>query len=232
MRYRDKTRNMREIGQALRVAYLLEGSVRRSHDKIRVTAQLIDAGTDEHVWAEHYDRDLADVFGVQSEVAENIVTQLKANLSPSEKAAINVRPTHDLEAFDLYLQAKELISTFQDTPDWKETLLKAADYSMKPFHETRILPWLIAGSGANEALYWYELDHTPAVSPGLARQHKSVGSCARLRRSASGPGDGLYHGMRDYARAREELAIARRFLPNNAEIFSSLGGSIGVRVME
>ena len=126
MRYREKERNMREIGQALRVANLLEGSVRRSKDKIRITAQLIDAATDEHVWADHYDRDLADVFAIQSEVAENIVAHLKANLSPSEKAAIDVRPTRDLEAFDLYLQAKQLINTFHDTPDRRGNFAKGA----------------------------------------------------------------------------------------------------------
>ncbi len=125
MRYREKSRNVREVSEALRVAYVLEGSVRRSNDKVRVAAQLIDARNDEHVWAEHYDRALADVFAIQSEIAENIVAQLKANLSASEKAAIDVRPTRDLEAFDIYLQAKQLINSFHDTPDWKETLLKA-----------------------------------------------------------------------------------------------------------
>jgi TolB-like protein len=89
MQYRDKARNMREIGQALGVAHLLEGSVRRENDKVRITAQLIDARSDAHLWAEHYDRDLADVFAIQSEVAENIVAQLRASISPSEKAAID-----------------------------------------------------------------------------------------------------------------------------------------------
>ena len=88
MQYHDKTRNTREIGQTLGVAYLLEGSVRRTNDKVRITAQLIDVRNDQHVWAEHYDRDLADVFAIQNEVAENIAAQLKANISLSEKAAI------------------------------------------------------------------------------------------------------------------------------------------------
>jgi TolB-like protein/class 3 adenylate cyclase/tetratricopeptide (TPR) repeat protein len=225
MRYRDKTRNMREIGQALRVAYLLEGSVRRSHDKIRVTAQLIDAETDEHVWAEHYDRDLADVFGVQSEVAENIVTQLKANLSPSEKAAINVRPTRDLEAFDLYLQAKELISTFQDTANWKETLLIAVRLLDEAI--SRDANFALAycwAARANESLYWYELDHTPGrLALARVAAEKALVLAPDLGEAHLAQAMFYYHGLRDYARAREELAIARRFLPNNAEIFSATG---------
>ena len=105
----DTTRNLREIGKALGVAYVLEGSVQRSGDRVRVNAQLVDARTDSHVWAEHYDRDLADVFAIQSELAEKIASQLKAQLSPAEKAEIELRPTTDLEAYDLYIRAKVLI---------------------------------------------------------------------------------------------------------------------------
>ncbi len=102
------TRNLKEIGQALGVNYVLEGSVQRSGGKIRVNAQLIDTRTDAHIWANRYDRDLADVFGIQTEVAENIAAQLKARLSDSEKAAIAERPTSDLVAYDLYLRARQL----------------------------------------------------------------------------------------------------------------------------
>src|SRR2546423_320026 len=161
MQYRDKARNTREIGQALGVAYLLEGSVRRANDEVRITAQLIDAWSDRHVWAEHYDRDLADVFAIQSEVAGNIVAQLKANISPSEKAAIDVRPTRDLEAFDIYLQAKQLINTFYDTPDWKETLLKAVRFLDEAI--SRDGNFALAYCWAARAhlnLYWFGLDHT------------------------------------------------------------------------
>src|SRR5207247_1564746 len=124
MRYRGSKQNVREIAQELGVANILGGSVRRVGDKIRVSAQLIDARTDTHLWAEHYDRKTSDVFAIQSEVAENIVTQLRATLSPAEKAAISARPTGDLEAFDLFLQAKDLIRTFSDTASAKETLLQ------------------------------------------------------------------------------------------------------------
>lgn len=222
MQYRDQARNTREIGQALGVAHLLEGSVRRANDKIRITAQLIDARNDKDLWAEHYDRDLADVFAIQSEVAENIVAQLKANISPSEKAAINVQPTRDLEAFDIYLQAKQLINTFHDTPDWKETLLKAV----------RLLDEAISRDGnfalaycwatrAHEALYWFGLDHTPArLAQAKATAQKALVLAPDLGEAHLAQALVYYQGNRDYARAREELAIARRTIPNNAEVYS------------
>jgi len=222
MQYRSNARNVRGIGQALRVAHVLEGSVRRSDNKIRITAQLIDARTDEHVWGEHYDRDLADVFAIQSEVAENIVAQLKANLSPSERAAIDVRPTRDMEAFDLYLRAKQLIDTFHDTPDWKETLLKAV----------RLLDEAISRDGnfalaycwaarAHIALYWFDLDHTPArLAEAKATAQKALVLAPDLGEAHLAQALVYYQGSRDYARAREELAIARRTIPNNAEVYS------------
>src|SRR5436853_4076520 len=102
-------RNLREIGQQLGVAHLLEGSVQRAANRVRVNAQLIDARTDAHLWAQTYDRDLADVFAIQSEIAKAIADQLQAKLSPSEKAAIEQQPTADVTAFDLYSRAKNLI---------------------------------------------------------------------------------------------------------------------------
>ena len=225
MQYRDKTRNTREIGQTLGVAYLLEGSVRHTNDKVRITAQLIDARNDQHVWAEHYDRDLADVFAIQSEVAENIVAQLKANLSPSEKAAINVQPTRDLEAFDIYLQAKQLINTFSDTPDSKETLLKAVRLLDEAI--SRDPNFALAycwASRANNDLYWFELDHTPTrLAQAKATAQKALALAPDLGEAHLAQAMFYFHGMRDYAQAREELASARRFLPNNAELFSITG---------
>src|SRR3954464_1360773 len=111
-------RNVREIGRQLGVAHVLEGSVQRTRDRVRVTAQLIDTRTDDHQWAEHYDRELADVLAIQTDVARAITQQLELKLSPREKAAIEPS-TQDIGAFDLYLRAKELIKTFHDSPDWK-----------------------------------------------------------------------------------------------------------------
>ena len=107
----DAPRNLREIGQQLGVAHVLEGSVQRAGNKVRVNAQLINARTDAHEWAENYDRDLDDVFAIQSEIAKAIADQLQAKLSPNEKKAIEQPPTTDLAAFDLYSRAKSLLLT-------------------------------------------------------------------------------------------------------------------------
>src|ERR1700720_978047 len=104
-------RNLPKIGEELGVAHVLEGSVQRAANKIRVNAQLIDARTDAHLWAQTYDRDLADVFAIQSEIAKAIADQLQAKLSPNEKKAIEQPPTTDLAAFDLYSRAKSLLLT-------------------------------------------------------------------------------------------------------------------------
>jgi TolB-like protein/class 3 adenylate cyclase/Tfp pilus assembly protein PilF len=226
MQYKGSPKqNLRTIANELGVAHVLEGSVQRFGGRVRVNAQLIDARTDSHLWAESYDRDVADVFAIESEVAEAIVAQLKASLSESEKAAIDVRPTADLQAFDLYLQAKQLINTFHETPDWKETLLKAL----------RLLDEAISRDGnfalayclatrANVALYWFNLDHTP-VRLAQAREMAQRALTLSPDSGEAHLAQALvyYHGDRDYARAREELAIARQTLPNNAEVYSVSG---------
>jgi len=225
MRYRDTNRDVRQIARDLDVANVLEGSVRRVGDEIRVTAQLIDARTDRHLWAEHYDRKTSDVFAIQSEVAEKIATQLRATLSPAEKAAISVRPTSALEAFDLFLQAKDLIRTFNDTANAKETLLRGI----------RLLDEAIARDGkfalaycwaaiAHDNLYWFDYDHAPArleLAESCVRQALQL--APDLGEAHLAQALVFYHGHRDYARAREQLAIARRSLPNNAEVFSLTG---------
>ncbi|HCP90493.1 MAG TPA: hypothetical protein DIT76_00365 [Spartobacteria bacterium] len=223
MQYKNATaRNVREIAQQLGVAYVLEGTVQRAANRVRVTAQLIDARTDAHRWAQQYDRPIDDVFAMQSEIAKTIADQLQVRLSPNEKAAIDVRPTRDLEAFDIYLQAKELINTFHDTPDWKETLLKAV----------RLLDEAISRDGnfalaycwaaqAHTALYWFGLDHTPArLAQAKANAQKALVLAPDLGEAHLAQALVYYHGNRDYVRAREELAIARRTIPNNAEVYS------------
>ena len=112
MEYRGK-RNVRQIGDALRVSHVLEGSARRSGDRIHLNAQLIDTRTDTHVWAEEYDRDLNDLFAVQSEIAQKVAQHLHAKLSASEKASVEERPTHDLVAYDFYVRAVSMIYNAQ-----------------------------------------------------------------------------------------------------------------------
>ena len=225
MRYRESKRDLRQIARDLDVANLLEGSVRRVGTEIRVTAQLIDGRTDTHLWAEHYDRKTSDVFAIQSEIAENIATQLRAKLSPAEKAAISTRPTDDMEAFDLFLQAKDLIRTAQDTANAKETLLRAI----------RLLDEAIARDGkfalaycwaaiAHDNLYWFDYDHAAArleLAEACVRQ--ALHLAPDLGEAHLAQALVFYHGHRDYTRAREQLAIAKRSLPNNAEACSLAG---------
>ena len=108
MEYRGK-RNVRQIGNALRVSHILEGSVRRSGTRLHMNTQLIDTRTDTHVWAEQYDRDVNDLFAIQSEITQKIAERLSAKISAAEKLAIEDKPTRDLIAFDLYSRANDII---------------------------------------------------------------------------------------------------------------------------
>src|SRR5213079_3184616 len=120
-------RNLRKIGRELGVAHMLEGSVQRSANRVRVNAQLVDARTDRRLWGQTYDRDLADVFAIQSEIAKAIADQLQAKLSPSEKSAIEQPPTTDITAFNLYSHAKNLFLTAFAGTNGRADLLQAAD---------------------------------------------------------------------------------------------------------
>jgi TolB-like protein/Flp pilus assembly protein TadD len=223
-------RNVREIGRQLGVAHLLEGSVQRTKNRVRVMAQLIDARTDAHVWAEQYDREIADTFAIQSEIAQAITRQLQAKLSPMEKAAI-IQSPREAEAFDLYLRAKELITTpFSDTPDPKETLLKAvrllAEAIDRDPNFALAYCWI---ARAHERLYWQGLDRTPArLAQAQATVQKALALAPDLGEAHLAQAVIYYHGNRDYARAIEQLAIAQRTLPNSSELYS-LWGTIARR---
>src|SRR5438067_5280319 len=219
-------RNPREIGQQLGVAHLLEGSVQRAANRVRVNAQLIDARTDAHLWAQTYDRDLADVFAIQSEIAKAIADQLQAKLSPNEKKAIEQPPTTDLAAFDLYSRAKSLLLTAGFSATNGPDLLKAIellDEAVKRdpsfFDAYCQLAW------AHEQLYAVTgFDHTPAR---LALAEAALQAAARLRPDAAethlARANYLYYGSRDYAGALAELEIARRALPNDPRLFELTG---------
>jgi TolB-like protein/Flp pilus assembly protein TadD len=218
------TRNLPEIAQALKVAHVLEGSVQRSGNRVRVSAQLIDARNDIHVWADKYDRELADVFAIQSEIAEKIADQLQAKLSPKEKAAMAERPTSDMVAYDLYLRAKELIYVVVNARD-RENYFKAVQLLDQAV--VRDPAFLLAHcqlADAHDMIYHQDYDHTETR---LALAETSVRAAVRLQ-----PDSGethlaqaihFYRGYRNYDRAREELAKAERVLPNNAQIFAYLG---------
>jgi serine/threonine protein kinase len=219
-------RNLRKIGDELGVAHVVEGSVQRADNKVRVNAQLIDARNDAHLWAQTYDRDLADVFAIQSEIAKAIADQLQAKLSPNEKKAIEKPPTTDLAAFDLYSQAKSLLvaETFSATgePDVRkaiELLDQAVKRDPSFFDAYRQL------AAAHENLYAIRgSDHTPAR---LALAEAALQAATRLRPDAGethlARANYLYYGRRDYAGALAELERVRRVLPNDPRIFTLTG---------
>ena len=219
-------RNLREIAQQLGVAHVVEGSVQRSANKIRVNAQLIDARNDVHLWAQTYDRDLADVFAIQSEIAKAIADQLQAKLSPNEKKAIDRPPTTDLAAFDLYSRAKSLLLTrsFSATgiPDVRKAI-ELLDEAVK--RDPSFFDAYCQLANAHEFLYAVSgSDHTPARL-GLAEA--ALQAATRLRPDAAethlARAQYLYHGRRDYAGALAELESVRRALPNDPRIFELTG---------
>jgi TolB-like protein/Flp pilus assembly protein TadD len=222
MDYRHPPRgNLREIAQTLGVSSILEGTVRREVGKVRVSVALIDVRSDAQLWAETYDRALADVFSIQSEIAEQIVAQLKAKLSPGEKASIEKPATTDLAAYDLYQRARALYAETSNNTRAMDLLPQAAQLLDQAVARDPqfLLAWCLLSKVHGE-LYFFGQDHTPAR---LALAKSAVDTALRLYPDAGEPHLALayyyYHGFRDFARAREELAKAQRILPNNAEVF-------------
>ena len=229
MRYRALgDRSMREIAKELGVVYILEGTVQRAGNKVRVTAQLIDTRTDAHVWAEKYDRDLADVFGIQSEVATAIAGQLKAKLTVAERAAIEERPTNDLAAYDLYLRARALEQTetemmLPQTPEIPRQVARLLDEAVS--RDPKFLQAYSMAVGVN--------DRIAATSRGdeskdyRARAEASLGAAIRLAPEAGetllAQANHAYLALSDRRAAREWLGKALVALPNNAEAWALLG---------
>jgi TolB-like protein/class 3 adenylate cyclase/Tfp pilus assembly protein PilF len=214
-------RNLREIGEQLGVANVVEGSVQRAGNRVRVNAQLVDTRTDRHLWAQTYDRDLADVFAIQSEIAKTIADQLQAKLSPSEKSAIERPPTSDLAAFDLYTRAKNLILRLGSISNEKTGSLQAIDLLNQAiardpsfFDAYCQLAWV------HDGLYILGYDHSPAR---LALADAAVEAASRLRPDAGethlARAQNLYQGHRDYNSALTELDLARKTLPNDSRVF-------------
>src|SRR5437773_5280326 len=225
MEYRGK-RNVRQIGDTLRVSHVLEGSARRSGDRIHLNAQLIDTRTDTHVWAEEYDRDLNDLFTIQAEIAQKVAERLHAKLSASEKASIEERPTQDLVAYDFYVRAVSIIYNAQvDSLAHLADLSEAVDLLNKAV--TRDPNFFLAYcqlAFAHDLVYQEEKDHTPAR---LALAKSAIDSAFRLRPDSGEAhlalGWDLYWGYSDYAHARAELALAQQSLPNNPRVYELAG---------
>jgi TolB-like protein/Tfp pilus assembly protein PilF len=226
MQYKSGTpRNLREIGQQLGVAYLLEGSVQRVANKIRVNAQLIDARTDAHTWAQTYDQDLSDVFAIQSEIAKAIAEQLQARLSPNEKAAIEKPPTTDLAAFDLYTRAKTLLFSLSFNANPQQVVQQAIELlNQAVARDPAFFDAYYQLVYAHAWAYSVMGDHTPAR---LASAEAALQRATRLRPDSGethlARASYLYYCLRDYNGALAELEVARGSLPNDPRIFELTG---------
>jgi len=220
MQYRGKTANVREIGKALGVSNILEGSVRRSGNKVRVNVQLIDANSDEHIWASDYDRDVTDVFAIQTDLAQKISEALQAKLSPVEKSRMERRPTENGEAYLAFVQAHNLQNAVEDIGKLKQSeQLYARAVELDPkfalaiARYSQLESWIVhtfertierrekARALAQQALQ---------LQPDLPEAHLAMGFS-------------LYYGDNNFEGALKEFEIAQRDLPNEAEGYLALG---------
>jgi TolB-like protein/Flp pilus assembly protein TadD len=221
MSYRgDGARNAREIGKALGVGTLLEGSVRRIGNRVRVNVQLVDANSDEHIWAEDYDRELTDVFAIQTDLAQKIAAALQAKLSPNEKALLDRRPTKNSDAYLLYVQAHD----YANQPDRPhDNSLKAEELFERAIKLDPKFALAFAGLSEVQSWIYHSYEPTPA-----RREKARLNANESLRLQPDLPeghlalGYSYYYGDRDYERALTEFEIAKRDLPNEADAYSAI----------
>ncbi len=226
MQYKNITaQSIREIARNLGVAHILEGTVQQIGDRVHLSAQLIDARTDTHMWADHYDRNLVDVFEIENELAERIVSALQSKLSATEKAAIEEKPTSDLDAYDLYVRAKFLIENAVFNEPKKTKLLEAIGLLEQAV--TRDPMFALAYlqlAHAHDQMYSLEFDHTQnrldladAAIQTIKHLHPDSGE-AHLALAKH-----LYWGYQNYGAARRELEAAMQRLPNEPLVFLLTG---------
>src|SRR5216110_390594 len=222
MSYREAgVRKAREIGKALGVATLLEGSVRRIGNRVRVNVQLINADTDEHIWAEDYDRDLTDVFAIQTDLAQKISSALQAKLSPNEKARLDRRPTQNPDAYLLFLQAHDYATK---TDIFRDRALKAEPLFEQAIKLDPNFALAFAGFSMVESWLYHTSDPVPA-----RREKARLNADEALRLQPDLPeghlalGFSYYYGDRNYERALAEFDIARRGLPNESQAYLAIG---------
>ncbi len=212
-------RNLREIGQELGVANVLEGSVRRAGGKVRVTAQLIEMRTNTHLWAETYDRDLADVFAIQSDIAQQIATALEAKLAPEEKARLDARPTTNSEAYVLYLTGRGVEGAVNRSDEIEAEQLYVQATVLDPgfalaYARASLFNTRISSNGddlARKAKARAQAEEALRLSPTLGEAHLALGLC-------------LYWGEKKYDAALKEFEVAAATSPNNADIYSYVAG--------
>jgi serine/threonine protein kinase/tetratricopeptide (TPR) repeat protein len=221
MKYRaGAERDLRQIASALGVANVLEGTVRRAGNRVRVSTKLVDARNDNTIWADSYDRDLTDIFAIQSEIAQKVAARLNAQLSPEERKDIEEKPTSNLEAYDLYLQAKQLLNSVVMWGSTKGTYSKAIsllEEATRKDQQFALAYCLIAK--AHDYLYWNWADPTPERR---ALGDAAVNEALRLRPDIPevhlATARHLFLCYRDAERARVHIAIAAQTLSNNADL--------------
>ncbi|MEP6975858.1 MAG: tetratricopeptide repeat protein [Spartobacteria bacterium] len=213
------TRDLREIGKQLGVAHLLEGSVQRNAGKVRVIAQLIDARTDAHLWAETYDRDLADVFAIQSDIARSIAAQLQAKLAPAEKARLAAKPTDNSEAYLLYLQANKAVYVAASRDDvvradelFSRAIALDPGFALARARASMLnsLMYFVGREPQRKTRARLLADEAFRLAPALGEAHLALALC-------------FYRLEAKYEKALGELAIAGAALPNNSEILDFYG---------
>src|SRR2546427_8084679 len=220
MQYRGRPTNVREIGKTLGVSNILEGSVRRSGNRVRVNVQLIDANTDEHLWANDYDRDVTDVFAIQSDLAQSIAQALQAKLSAGEKSQMTRKPTENGEAYLAFVQAHDLSCEFEDPAKLKqsERLYQRAveldpNFALAQARYSQLESWLVhdgdrSPERRNKARSLAE--RALQLQPDLPEAHLALGFS-------------YYYGDNDYDAALQEFEIAQRGLPNESEVYLAIG---------
>jgi TolB-like protein/Flp pilus assembly protein TadD len=220
MQYRGRPTNLREIGKALGVSNILEGSVRRSGNRVRVNVQLIDANTDEHVWAKDYDRELTDVFEIQSDLAREISNALQARLSPAEKSQMTQKPTENGEAYLAFVEAHNLSCAYEDPGKLKQSeqlYQRAIDldpkFALALARYSQLESWMVhdgdrSPERRNKARSLAE--RALQLQPDLPEAHLALGFS-------------YYYGDNDYEAALKEFEIAQRGLPNEAEVYLAIG---------
>lgn len=214
--YKDANKPIKQIAQELGVAAIVEGSVQRAGNRVRVQAQLIDARSDGHLWAERYDRELTDIFEIQSDIARQIATALKATLSPAEETRLASRPTSNTEAYDLYLRARDYGNRSYSEANAR-TAIGLLDKAVA-------LDPNFAGAWAYRAikqcdLYWFHFDRSKAIQDAaLASAKRAIKLNPDLPEAHAAMANYLYHVRLDYEGALREIEIARKGAPNDVEV--------------
>ena len=220
MQYRGRPTNLREIGKSLGVSNILEGSVRRSGNRVRINVQLIDANTDEHVWANDYDRDVTDVFAIQSDLAREIANALQAKLSPAEKSQMTRKPTENGEAYLAFVQAHDLSCAWEDPAKLKQSeqlYQRAVDldpsFALALSRYSQLESWMLRtheGTSERRERARSLAERALQLQPDLPEAHLALGFS-------------YYYGDNNYDAALKEFEIAQRGLPNESEAYLAIG---------